>query len=345
MKKRKIGIIGYGIIAKSTHTIGYLNCTDIAEVVAVCDIKEEALAIAREKLGIKEEYCFTDYHDLIACEEVEAVDICTPNYMHCEIAHAIIQAGKPFAVEKPVGMTYSEVLKLYEDAASLPAFVSFSFRFHKQIRYIKEQIENGVIGDIRNIYLRYSKNSALRPGRRLEWRFDKELAGTGALGDFGSHMLDLVRLFCGDIVGVYAEKGTVITERQRLDSDEIAPVTTDDWCHILGKTAKGASLSVSVSRCATSVKGLTEIEIYGTKGSLFYSTTTGLVRVGDMDEIRTVEVPDEYLGNQSATFVNFINGITDMYTPTLADGLACQKVLEAAALSCENGRYVRVDEI
>ena len=158
-------------------------------------------------------------------------------------------------------------------------------------------------------------------------------------------MVDLVRLFCGDIDGVYAEKGTVVTERMRLDSDEMVPVTTDDWCHILGKTVKGASISISVSRCATTIKGLTEIEIYGTKGSLLYSTSHGLVQIGDMTEFRTVEVPDEYLGNQSAAFVNYINGVSDIYTPSLADGLACQKILEAATLSCKYGRYVKLDEI
>ncbi|MBQ7032460.1 MAG: Gfo/Idh/MocA family oxidoreductase [Clostridia bacterium] len=344
MKKRKIGLIGFGGIAKGTHANGYLNCADKAEVVAVCDTREEALALAKEKLGIPEEYCFKDYKELIACDAVEAVDICTPNFMHCEIAEAAIAAGKPYSVEKPVGLRYAEVLKLQKKTGELPAFVSFSFRFQKTIRYMQKLIADGVIGDIKNVYIRYYKDSALRPGRRLEWRFDEKLAGTGALGDFGSHMVDTARLFCGDFEGVYAESGIVVKERQKLDSEEIAPVTTDDWCNILARTVKGAGVSISVSRCTRGIKMLTEMEIFGTKGSLLYSSAEGL-RVDRGEGPAEEEVPDTFLANQAECFVDYLNGKTDALTPYLSEGLACQKILEAASRSIETGKYIHLDEI
>ncbi len=343
MKKKKIGIIGFGGIANSTHTNGYLGCTDKAEVVAVCDIREEALALARERLGVSEKYCFKDYKELIACDEVEAIDICTPNHLHCEIAKEAIKAGKPFAVEKPVGLSYDEVIDLCKQTGDLPAFVSFSFRFHKGIRYMKKLITDGVIGDVTNVYIRYYKESALRPGRKLEWRFDKNLAGTGALGDFGSHMVDTARLFCGDFKSVYAESGIVVDKRQKLDSEEIAPVTTDDWCNILAKTVNGAGVSISVSRCARGMDLLTEMEIFGTKGALLYSTDTGL-RVNRGEGPVLEEVPDTYLANQSEVFVDYLNEITDEITPSLSDGLACQKILEAAERSIESGEVVYLDK-
>lgn len=344
MKIRKIGMIGFGGIARGVHANGYLQCPEIAQVVAVCDMNDDALALAREKLGIREEYCFKDYKDLIACKEVEAVDICTPNYLHCEIAEEAIRAGKPYSVEKPVGLRYEEVRELCEKTGDLPAFVSFSFRFNKNIRYIKKQIEDGKIGEIRNIYIRYYKDSALRPGRKLEWRFDETLAGTGALGDFGSHMIDAARLFCGDFDGVYAESGIAVAERQCIDSEKIKAVTTDDWCNILGRSKKGAGISIAVSRCTTGVKALTEMDIYGTKGAILYSTGDAGLRMDDGEGLRTIAVPDDFLANQAEAFVNFLNGKTDMYTPYLSEGLACQKVLEAAEMSCKNGRYVHLDE-
>lgn len=344
MSKRKIGIIGFGGIARGTHANGYLQCPEIAEVVAVSDVSDASLALAREKLGIREEYCFKNYKDLIACEEVEAVDICTPNHLHCEIAEEAIRAGKPYSIEKPVGLHYDEVRTLYEKTGELPAFVSFSFRFNKNIRYIKRQIEDGAIGEVRNIYIRYYKDSGLRPGRKLEWRFDKMLAGTGALGDFGSHMIDVARLFGGEFDGVYAESGIAVAQRQRLDCETIAPVTTDDWCSILGRGKGGAGISISVSRCATSIKALTEMEIFGTKGAILYSTGDKGLRIDNGEGLRTVEVSDDFAANQAEAFVNYLNGKVDIYTPYLSEGLACQKVLEAAEKSCRSGKYVRLDE-
>lgn len=340
---KRIGIIGYGGIANATHANGYLQCADKARVVAVCDVKEEALALARERFGIGEAYCFRDYKALIACDLVDAVDICTPNDLHCEIAEEAVKAGKPFAVEKPVGLCYREVAQLYAQTGDLPAFVSFSFRFHKEIRYIKKLIADGVIGQIHNLYIRYYKESALRPGRKLEWRFDRNRAGTGALGDFGSHMVDTARLFCGEFQSVFAQSGIVVRQRQKPDSAEIASVTTDDWCNLFAKTQSGAGVSICVSRCARGIGLLTQMEIFGSAGAICYSSDTGL-SVNRGSGFVPEAVPDCFLANQSEAFADYLNGITDELTPLLSDGLACQKILEAAEQSIQSGRSVELDE-
>ena len=142
---------------------------------------------------------------------------------------------------------------------------------------------------------------------------------------------------------MYAESGIVVDKRQKLDSEEIAPVTTDDWCNILAKTVNGAGVSISVSRCARGMDLLTEMEIFGTKGALLYSTDTGL-RVNRGEGPVLEEVPDTYLANQSEVFVNYLNEITDEITPSLSDGLACQKILEAAERSIESGEVVYLDK-
>ncbi len=341
MTKKRIGLIGYGLIAKSTHSNGYLACTDKAEVVAVCDLKEDALALAREKLGVPEEYCFTDYKELIACDKVEAIDICTPNFNHCEIAKECIRAGKPYSVEKPVGLNYEQVQSLVDATGDLPAFVSFSFRFMKHIRYMKKLIADGTIGEIKNAYIRYYKDSGLRPGRKLEWRFDKPLSGTGSLGDFGSHMIDMARLMCGEFKGVYAQCGIVVPTRQKLDSDEFAPVTTDDWCNILAKTENGAGVNISVSRVTRGIKMSSSMEFFGTKGAVACDGK-GNVTVDLGEGMQPVEVPDSFAANQAECYVDFLDGKTDMFTPFLSEGLAVQKILEAAERSMTTGEYVEL---
>ena len=100
----RVGSVGIGGISRGVHLPGIAKSPDL-QLVAVCDIDPEALRYARETYGIDEAHCFTDYHDLINCPDVEAVDICTSNDAHFEIAMAAVEAGKPYDLEKPITMT------------------------------------------------------------------------------------------------------------------------------------------------------------------------------------------------------------------------------------------------
>lgn len=354
MKKVRIGLIGAGGIANGVHIPGYLAIPEECEITALCDIRQDALRAAGDRLNIPEERRFRNARELIRCPQVDAVDICTPNNLHCEMAKEAVLAGKPFSVEKPVGMNYPEVRELYElaEERGVPGFVCFSWRYNKYIRFIKSILDRGELGTLYHLYIRCIKDSGLWPGRKLEWRFDEKQAGSGVLCDLGSHMVDITRFLGYEFQSVYAERGTIVKTRQKEDSEEYAPVTTDDWCNMTARLDNGVSATIQVSRAATAVANLFEFELYGSGGTILFSGgsdtkielclgTTDLLGKGR----HTVTPPESFGANQSKSFVDLVNGKIDGYTSRLPEGLGCQAALDAALQSCESRRPVPVRKI
>ena len=183
MKTVRVGIIGTGGIANGRHIREYLQCKD-AEIVALCDIDAEALKRSAEGAGVSDKKCYTDYRDLIADQDVDAVDICTPNCLHAEMARAALSAGKPVCLEKPVAMNYAEAQSITDAEKNSTAFgmTCFTYRFMPAARYAKALMKENVIGDIVGLNVAYLKNSGYWEDRRLEWRFRKEMAGSGVIG-------------------------------------------------------------------------------------------------------------------------------------------------------------------
>ncbi len=354
MKKVRIGIIGVGGIATGVHIPGYLAIPDECEITAICDSKETALRAAAKKLNIPESRCFHNYIDLINCGDVDAVDICTPNYLHCAMAKQAVLAGKPFSVEKPVGMNYKEVKELCDlsDQNKIPAFVCFTWRYNKFIRFIKSIIDSGEIGELYHIYIRCIKDSGLWEGRKLEWRFDEKLASSGVLCDLGSHMVDITRFLGYEFKSVFADRGTIVKTRQREDSEEYGEVTTDDWCNMIARLDNGVSATIQVSRTTTTVSNLFEIELYGSNGMIkFYGGADMKIDIctGKTDMqgkgTHTIIPPAKFDAIQSKSFVDLVNGKVDEYTSRIHQGLGCQAALDAALKSCEVKRFVDVGEV
>lgn len=354
--KKRIGLIGYGGIC-STHVKGYDKSTDIAEVTAVCDIRPERLQLAKEKYNLPDSALFEDYHDLINSGLVDAVDICTPNHVHCPAAAAAAEAGLDFSVEKPVGLNLDEVVKLNEIAKknNVKSFVCLSYRYMAPIRYMKHLIDTGKIGKIRHINITFFKDSGLWEGRPLEWRFIKEQAGTGVLGDLGVHLIDAVRFFGEDFEGVFAQTGITVKERKSLTSDEMLPVGTDDWCNMAAMTKSGATVMMTISRVATTVSSYVNYDIIGEKGRIshvvgvdaFGQTSSNAQILGCFEGekgMHPLEVPAEFQAIQSREFVKLISGMETEGLSCLDQGVECQKVLEAAVRSVEEKRYIFMSE-
>lgn len=354
-KKLRIGIIGCGGIAHGTHIPGYSKIPDDAEVYAICDIRDDRLEWTGNRCNIPEERRFKDYHDLLASGFVDAVDICTPNNVHCEIAHAAINAGLPFSVEKPIGLDFAEADKLCKAVieTNTPSFVCFSWRYNTYARFVRDIIVSGHLGKIYHIFVRCIKDSGLWENRPLEWRFDKNLAGTGVLGDLGSHMIDVIRFWGEEFDGVFAQRGIEIKQRKRVDSDEIAEVTTDDWCNVNAMSKNGVPITITVSRIAKTISELIEFEVIGEKGRIKFTSKAGKFDIeicaGEIDTkangTHHIVPPASYEGNQSKSFIDMLNGHKDQYTSELVEGMECQKVLEAAVISADEKRYVKIDEI
>ncbi len=350
MEKVRIGIIGTGNIAMYwAHWPEYQNVKN-CEITAVCDIDETKLNTAGDMLGIPAERRFTDYRDLIACDQVDAVDIATWNSVHCEIAEAAVLAGKPYSIEKPVGMNYGEVQKLADltHEHNIPSFVCLSWRYRPYTRMLQTLITEGKVGKMYHVYIRCIKDSGLWPGRKREWRFDNARAGSGVLGDLGSHMIDMVRFWGEEFKEVYAKTGIFIHERQEEDSDAFGPVDTDDWCNVNAVLENGVGCTIELSRVATTLGALISFEIYGEKGRLeFFCGDETYLKFTDAQtkETEMITPPDDYCRTQSQTFTDMTAGIDDPFISDIDDGLACQAVIDAMVISAKENRPVTIAEI
>lgn len=352
--KVKVGVIGTGIIAGIRHIPTYLK-NDECVLWALCDINPTALKAAADKYGVPAERCFTNYRDMLDHAGLDAVDICTPNNLHCEMIREAVKRGIPFSTEKPMGVTYREVLATYElvKKAGVPSFICYSWRYRPNVRLMKELLEQGAIGKLHQIYVTTIKNSGLWPGRKLEWRFQKELSGEGGvLFDLNSHMVDITRYFGEEIESVLADSGIVVKERPTLDGSSIAPVTTDDWCNILARTERGASVNYRISRVTTCVSNIIQFELFGDKGRLNMTAlgwnqadqTIELDVVGEKKQILTA--PERLsVKDQMDIFIDIVKGRGKSVAATIEDGVISQRVLMAELKAVETGRRVYVSEI
>ena len=227
----------------------------------------------------------------------------------------------------------------------------FSYRFRPAVQYAKHLLEQNLLGDIVSVSVEYLKDSAFWEGRRLDWRFDKEIAGTGVLGDLGVHLIDMARYLLGEFREVSADCGTIVKQRKRLDSEEYAPVTTDDYCHFLAKLGKNGEIfaNFTISRCCIGHANTIRYDVYGTKGVISFDLNNPDVLgvcVGDVDRecksLHTVKVPAKYAYKQEQTFVDAVLGRKNDLLPDIQEGMECQKILDALLLSSEEKRWVKL---
>ncbi len=226
----------------------------------------------------------TDWEALVASPQIGLVDIVTPNFMHAPPARAALAAGKPVSCEKPIAATLSDARDMAETAkkAGIKTFVWFNYRRVPAVAFAHQMVRDGLLGDIRHVRAAYLQDWA-DESVPLLWRFEKELAGSGAHGDLNAHIIDMTRFVTGqeitEIVGAIAE--TFIKERTiaggtagggLTDGGEASagkgPVTVDDAVLFLARFSGGAVASFEAARQATGNQNRNTFEINGTKGSL-----------------------------------------------------------------------------
>lgn len=357
MKKIRIGLVGLGGIMTGIHIPGYKGSPDCC-ITAICDIDPKKLQTIGDMLEIPEENRFLRYEDLLNSDLIDAVDIATPDAIHCPVAAVAAARGIPFSVEKPMGMNYAQV-KAVADAAkekNLTGTVCLSWHYNPMVRLLRDTIQQGKIGELMHIYIRYLKDSALWEGRRLDWRFDANLSASGVMGDLGSHMFDIAEFIGGRFESLCADAGIFVKERKALDSEQLLPVTTWDWCNVLAKMENNVNATFEISRSVQSTATWMEIVAAGDKGKIVYSWngdigfgwkggSTQTLYLYNKDGA-TELIPDESdKVVQSQVFLNMLRGITDGTEATLADGLRCQAALDAAFRSVQEGRWVTMAEI
>ena len=343
---KRIGIIGVGGIANNVHIKELLEVPE-CKISAICDVDTKAIEKTKEKVG--DVLVFSDYKELIDSGEVDAVEVCTPNHLHVEIAKYAVSKGLPVNVEKPLGLNTAECEELEKAISENNAInmMCFSYRFKPAVRWAKDMIDQGLIGDIVTVNVEYSKSSAFWQGRRLDWRFIKKYAGTGVLGDLAVHLIDMAQLLVGDFKTVSANTGIVVKERQLLDSDEWGKVETDDWCNFIAdlsdrRNGNNVSATFSITRCALGHGNTIRFDIFGTEGCISFNlnnpnelTFCTDKKDGFTAKLETAPVPEKYYVTQEQSFVDALHGKFCDYFPTVEDGIKCQKILDAVEHSAE----------
>jgi predicted dehydrogenase len=258
-----IGMLGYAFMGKA-HVNGYRTLSYMTyptplepRLVSIAGRDEEAVAAAAARYGF--ERYVTDWRELVADPEIELFDNSGPNNLHGEPTIAAAEAGKHVICEKPLGRTADESYEIWQRVAAtgVKHMTAFNYRFVPAVRLARQMIEAGELGEIHHFRGAYLQEWGTTDA--AVWRFDKGLAGSGALGDLGAHVIDLARYLVGEIATVSASTRTFYPGRE-----------VDDAFESVVDFENGALGTIEASRFAPGRKNAFTWEINGSKGSLAF---------------------------------------------------------------------------
>jgi predicted dehydrogenase len=274
-----IGLIGAGFMGKA-HSAAYATmqmhvwpAPAQPKLTCLADENLEAARIGAERFGFAS---FTsDWRALIARPDVDIVDICTPPNSHLEIALEAIRAGKHVLVEKPLAMNSEEARRMWQAAerAGVKNLVGFSYRRTPAVLYARQLIDEGAIGRIYSFRGHYLQDWCVDPEAPRTWRHVARIAGSGTLGDIGSHIIDIARMMTGDIDSVVSLVRRWVDERPETSTPGAnkVPVDVDDEAMFLLKFREGSIGRIEASRFSHGRNNYLGFEINGEKGSITFN--------------------------------------------------------------------------
>jgi len=379
MREIGIGIIGYGGVAR-VHAMAYKSIpfhyglsAGTVRIAGVADANAGTAKSAAGELGCG--MWTTDFRDLLAREDVEVVDVCVPNYLHEEVILAAAAAGRHIFCEKPLSMNLEQGRHMVAavSQAGVKNQINFNFRCYPAVSRARQLVDDGFLGRVFSFRGCFYRSSYINPEKPLSWRLSKKISGGGALFDLGSHVLDLIYYLLGEFDSVQAVMDTLIKERPiSLGSKEKGLVDVDDIVLMQVRMQDGVLGALEISRMGTGATNDLRVEIFGDKGALrFNLEDPSFLEVfdvrdpekplGGMSGFRKIQTVGRYEGIKApdwsmapgfvSTFVEsqyqFLKAISeDLPTsPTLADGLHIQEVMEATLQSSLAGRWVKLAEV
>ncbi len=294
-----IGMLGYAFMGKAHsnafRTIPYMMYPPpaIPRMVSVSGRSEIAVAEAARRYGY-EKYT-TDWRDQVNDPDVQLFDNGGPNDSHAEPCIAAAEAGKHILCEKPLGRT-AEESKMMLDAvekAGVKHMVAFNYRFVPAIRLARNIIDSGALGQIYHFRGAYLQEWVMPHfGTPKIWRLDKSVAGSGAIGDLGAHVIDLAHYLVGDVKSIAAMNTTFIKERPLDGAEGMGVVDVDDAFVAAVEFENGAIGTIESSRFAGGRKNHNTFEINGEKGSISFN----LERMNELDVYWVGEEPSQTSG-------------------------------------------------
>ncbi|HEY2509147.1 MAG TPA: Gfo/Idh/MocA family oxidoreductase [Streptosporangiaceae bacterium] len=376
-----VAAVGYAFMG-AAHAHAWRTAAHVFDLplapamVALCGRDPAAVQAAADRQGWAS--AETDWRALLARDDIQLIDICTPGDSHAEIAIAALQAGKHVLCEKPLANTVAEAAEMAAAAIEaagrgVRSMVGFNYRRVPAIALARSMVAAGRLGEIRHVRASYLQDWLTDPSFPLTWRLQAERAGSGALGDLGAHIIDLAQYLTGE--AITAVSGTTTTfVRQRPLPDgagrgQAGEVTVDDAAAFSARIGGGTALgSFEVTRFAAGRKNALRVELYGERGSLafdlerlneleFHDHTADPLTAG-FRRILVTEPGHPYLsawwppGHVLGWDATFSHEVADLVTaiaagtdplPSFADGLQVQRVLTAVQQSAaSDGTWITV---
>lgn len=384
----RVGLIGYRFMGKA-HSNAWRQAPRFfplkahVEMHTICGRDAAGVQAARAQLGWQ--HAATDWREVVESPLIDIVDICTPNDSHAQIAIAAAQNGKHVLCEKPLALNVKQAEQMLAavQKARVVHMVCHNYRRIPAIALARKFISEGALGRIYHYRARYAQDWIVDPEFPLVWRLRKEVSGSGAHGDINAHIIDLARYLVGEFTEVCGQLHTFITERPLPDefnnrgtglvakgaARKMGKVTVDDAALFIGRFANGALANLEATRFALGRKNHIEIEINGSKGSLyfdfedmnrlkFFNNEDPKDRQGFRDILVTQPggvhpyfghwwPPGHIIGYEHTfvhTVADFVNACVEgkPVHPTFEDGLMNQRVLEAVETSAAKNRWAKV---
>jgi predicted dehydrogenase len=369
-------MIGYGFMGRA-HSNAYRKVWNFFDTeyrpvlkAACARDKDKAQAFANQ-WGY--ESVETDWRKLLERKDIDAVDICTPNNLHKEIAIAAAQAGKAILCEKPLAMNTAEGEEMCRavEKAKVPNIVWYNYRRIPAVTFAKQLIDSGKLGKIfhyrANFLQDWTISADLPQGGAGLWRLDVAAAGSGVTGDLLAHCIDTAIWLNGGIANVTAMTETFIKERKHTLTGKVEKVGIDDACAFLCRFGNGSLGLFESTRYARGHKALYTFEINGEKASIkwdlhdlhrlswFDHRTEGPLRAWSSIHVTDGEHP--YMGKwwvpglaigYEHSFVHQVADFLEGYAkgqpvgPTFRDALETQKVCDAVLASAKTGSWTNV---
>ena len=355
MPKLRIGLIGIGFIADLYYP-GYKD-NPRAEFHAVCDVDEALLQRRTREWGIEKAY--TDYHELLADPNVDAVEVITPHHLHAEMGIAALETGKHVSMQKPMAVNVAECDALISAAErSGKLFRVFeNFRYYPPLVKAKELLDSGVIGEPLSIRIKVVQGSMgegwKMPYRRMVWKFDPARSGGGrVIFDYGYHLFSIAMWLLGDVEKVYAWiTNRPIQHGWILDSPAVVIWKYRD-AEKYGSYEAITSHDILVRSKYTPEDEW--IELTGSRGFLWVNRCTSmlldrppLVMYRDGETTDFSDIDSDWGTSFVAGVRDFVDGIVEGRQVPLTgeEGKVVLQFCRAAQLSAREGREVRLEEI